>query len=106
MTVKTETRCQKRCERNRADVATVVRMTLRRALLISFFVAACDGDGSSVVDSGVDAPEIDTNGSAMNFDGFDPTPADGTLDWLVVGLSLVVVGGSVRSRLRDKPNQF
>lgn len=72
----------------------------RAALFTAIALVACDGGSSGPDASVVDEPGSGS-GSGTAFDGADPNPPDGTLEWIVVGLSVVVVGGSVRSRRRD-----
>jgi hypothetical protein len=72
----------------------------RAALVTALFLAACTDGGSSV---GPDAlGDVDNTGSGSNaaMFGFDPSPPDVTLEWMVIGLSVIVIGSSVRSRRR------
>jgi hypothetical protein len=63
-------------------------------------VAACVGMDDDVLfgtDAGTDAgTDLDVSGAAL--DGAEPSPPDSALEYLVVGLIFVGVGGSLRSR--------
>ena len=73
---------------------------LRAALLSTVLLAACvDPDGMSPDALPGDGEELGTSGSALF--GIDPSPPDVTLEWMVLGLSAILVAGSVRSRRRD-----
>ncbi|HEU0030570.1 MAG TPA: hypothetical protein VFQ53_08055 [Kofleriaceae bacterium] len=73
----------------------------RAAVLMLIVLGAClDGGGTSPPDS-PDGPN--GSGSSAAIAGYDPSPPDVTLQWLVVGLSTIVIAGSLRARRRD-PN--
>lgn len=71
----------------------------RAALVITLMLVACgEDDGTGMLpDAAPDAATGSGSGVAM---ASDPNPPDVTLEWIVIGLSVVVVGGSVRSRRR------
>ena len=72
----------------------------RAALVTAFLLAACADDGSlGLPDAGPDQLETGS-GSGAAMAGVDPSPPDVTLEWMVIALSVIVVGGSVRSRRR------
>ena len=70
---------------------------LRASMLSVILLAACvDPDGGMSPDA---LPmDMDMSGAALF--GTDPSPPDVTLEWMVLGLSAILVGGSVRSRRR------
>ena len=73
---------------------------LRASLLSVIFLAACvDSDGMSPDVLPDDQDPMGMSGSALF--GTDSSPPDVTLEWMVLGLSAILVGGSVRSRRRD-----
>jgi hypothetical protein len=59
------------------------------------------GEGGPLPDA-PDEPDPDGSGSNVVFEGEDPSPPDLTLQWIVVGLSTVIVLAPVRSRRRSK----
>lgn len=70
---------------------------MRRLVLgIAIALAACGDDGHGSL------PDGPGDGSNAARAGLDPSPPDVTLQWMVVGLSTLVVAGSIRSRRRDK----
>jgi hypothetical protein len=68
-----------------------------RALLIALMLAACGEGGESPPDADVPPDGPDGSGSNVVFEGEDPSPPDVTLQWIVVGLSVLIVG---RARVR------
>ena len=69
-----------------------------RALVIAVLLAACGGaGGESPPDADVPPDGPDGSGSNVVFEGEDPSPPDVTLQWIVVGLSVLIVG---RARVR------
>jgi hypothetical protein len=71
----------------------------RAAVVIAFTLAACIGGEGSSPDAPNDTPSGSGSNAAMG-DGFDPSPPDVTLEWIVVVSSTIVVGGSIRARRR------
>ena len=94
--------------RPHGDVTTLLPRALRSdslvtmkraALLTAVLLAACGDDGSfGSPDAGNDQQGFGSGSGAMA--GVDPSPPDVALEWMVIALSVIVIGGSVRSRRR------
>lgn len=67
-------------------------------------VAACVGINDDVLTTPDAGTEIGVSGAAL--DGAEPSPPDVALEYLVIGLIFVGVGGSVRSRRRPEAKVY